>query len=319
MNEIFRRIGDIGIVPVIKLERPELALPLGRALVAGGIPTAEITFRTAAAPEAIRVLSDELPDLLVGAGTVLTSTQLEEALQAGARFIVSPGFNPRIVDRCLELDIPVLPGVSGTEGIEQALERKLEVLKFFPAEAAGGVSMLEALAGPYQTLGFIPTGGINPGNLGGYARLPQVLAVGGSWMVKPELIGTGDWPGVEMLCREAVRALHGFAFAHVGLNGTDSTESGATTALLASLFGLSHREGSASFMLGDAIEVTKSPFPGTKGHLAIRCNNVERALAFLATKGIRARMDSGAREKGRLKSVYLELEVLGFALHLLKS
>lgn len=205
MNELFERIRAVGIVPVIKLDRPEDARALGKGLLEGGLPVAEVTFRTAAAPEAIRLLRREYPSLLVGAGTVLTPAQADAALAAGAAFAVTPGFNPRVVDHCLARGLPVVPGVNGPSEVEQGLERGLSLLKFFPAEASGGVKMLKALHGPYAEVAFMPTGGVEPGNLGAYLALPYVAAVGGSWMVKEDLLAGGRHAEIAALCAEAVR------------------------------------------------------------------------------------------------------------------
>ncbi len=202
---IVERIRAAGIVPVIKLERAEDARPLGRALVEGGLPIAEVTFRTAAAPEAIRLLRAEFPELLVGAGTVLRPAQADAALAAGAAFAVTPGFNPRVVDHCLARGLPIVPGVNSPSQVEEALERGLALLKFFPAEASGGVKMLKALHGPYAEVSFLPTGGVEPANLASYLSLSYVAAVGGSWMVKEDLIAGGRYAEVAALCAEAVR------------------------------------------------------------------------------------------------------------------
>jgi 2-dehydro-3-deoxyphosphogluconate aldolase / (4S)-4-hydroxy-2-oxoglutarate aldolase len=205
VSDIFDRIRAAGIVPVIKLEKAADARPLGKALLEGGLPVAEVTSRTAAAPEAIRLLRAEYPDLLVGAGTVLTPAQADAALGAGAAFAVAPGFNPRVVDHCLARGLPVIPGVSSPSDVEQGLERGLGLLKFFPAEAAGGVKMLKALHGPYAEVSFVPTGGVDPGNLASYLALKYVAAVGGSWMVKEELLAAGRYAEIAALCAEAVR------------------------------------------------------------------------------------------------------------------
>ncbi len=319
MDAIFERIGRIGLVPVIKLESAATAPGLGRALAAGGIPVAEVTFRSAAAPEAIRRLKDEVPELLVGAGTVLTTAQAAQALEAGASFVVSPSFNPAVVDWCLERSLPVLPGVTGPEGVELGLARGLEVLKFFPAEASGGLAMLDALAGPYAGMRFVPTGGIDAGNLQGYARRPQVLAVGGSWMAKPDLVEAEDWEGIERLAREAVLALHGFSFAHLGINGADDGEARKAAGLLSALFGFALKEGASSIFASEALELAKRAFPGEKGHIAVRCNDVERALARFEAMGVGSLPDTAKLEKGRVKAIYLDLSVGGFALRLLRA
>ena len=205
MSDVIGRIRTAGIVPVIKLEKAEDARPLGKALLEGGLPVAEVTFRTNAAPEAIRLLRAEFPGMLVGAGTVLTPTQADAALSAGAAFAVTPGFNPRVVDHCLSRGLPIVPGMNSPSQVEQGLERGLRLLKFFPAEISGGVKMLKALHGPYAEVSFLPTGGVEPANLASYLALPYVAAVGGSWMVKEELLLAGRWSEVSALCAEAAR------------------------------------------------------------------------------------------------------------------
>ncbi len=204
MSGIFERIVQYGILPVIKLRQPEEARALGRALAEGGLLVAEVTFRSAAAPGAIALLRKEYPELLVGAGTVLTADQVEAAIAAGASFAVTPGFNPRIVDACISSGLPVVPGVNSPSQVEMALERGLGLLKFFPAEASGGVKMLKSLHGPYSEVAFVPTGGVDTSNLATYLALPYVAAIGGSWMVKEELISSGSWTEVARLCAEAL-------------------------------------------------------------------------------------------------------------------
>lgn len=204
MSDVFARIERFGVVPVIKLEKPEQARALGRALVEGGLLVAEVTFRTAAAPGAIALLRKEYPELIVGAGTLLTVEQVEAAIAAGASFAVTPGFNPRIVEACIARGLPVVPGINSPSQAEQGLERGLHLLKFFPAEVSGGVRMLKALHGPYPELRFVPTGGIDASNLASYLALPYVAAVGGSWMVKEELIAAGSFAELAVLCGQAV-------------------------------------------------------------------------------------------------------------------
>jgi 2-dehydro-3-deoxyphosphogluconate aldolase / (4S)-4-hydroxy-2-oxoglutarate aldolase len=204
MSDVFMRIRECGIVPVIKLEKAEEARALGRALLAGGLPVAEVTFRTAAAAEAIGLLKKEYPELLVGAGTLLTIEQVEAAAKAGASFAVTPGFSPRVVDACIARGLPVVPGVNSPSQVELGLERGIKLLKFFPAEVSGGVKMLKALHGPYGEVSFVPTGGIDESNLASYLGLPYVAAIGGSWMVKDELLSSGNWAEVTRLCAEAV-------------------------------------------------------------------------------------------------------------------
>ena len=201
-------IGSVKLVPVIKLNDPKDAIPLVDALVAGGLSVAEITFRTAAAPEAIALVRKERPDVLVGAGTVLTIEQAQKAIDSGASFVVSPGFNPSVVDYCIEKGMPVFPGVTSPTEVEMGLARGLKVLKFFPAEASGGVAMLKALGAVYEVR-FMPTGGVSDKNVLSYLALKNVIACGGSWMVKPELIEAGKFDEITEITRKAVELVKG--------------------------------------------------------------------------------------------------------------
>lgn len=204
MQEILKKIGEIGVIPVVAIDDAAQAVPLARALTAGGIPCAEITFRTQAGVEAMRRITAEMPEMLVGAGTVLTTAQVDLAIEAGAKFMVSPGFNPKVVDYALSKGLPVVPGCSTPTDMEQAIERGLEVVKFFPAEQAGGLEYIKAVSAPYSSLHFMPTGGINIGNLKTYLSFPKILACGGSWMVKKDMIAAGRFEEITQLCKEAV-------------------------------------------------------------------------------------------------------------------
>ena len=201
---VLQTLGKQLLVPVIKLESADSATPLAETLLANGLPVAEVTFRTAAAGQSIRNISRDVPDVLLGAGTVLTVDQVKEAVDAGAAFIVTPGFNPAVVDYCVKQQIPITPGINNPTGVEAALARGLSVVKFFPAEASGGVTMLKAMSAPYGDVRYVPTGGIGAANLGDYLALPAVLAVGGSWMVPSDRISAGDFEAVARLVREAV-------------------------------------------------------------------------------------------------------------------
>ena len=203
MNEVLMKLNKIGIVPVVVLDRVEDALPLAEALMKGGLPCAEVTFRTAAAEEAIRQIAKAYPDMLVGAGTVLTTEQADRAIDAGAKFIVSPGFNPKVTSYVLSKGVPMSPGVCAPTEIEAAMELGLDVVKFFPAEPAGGLPMIKALAAPYVGLKFMPTGGINASNVRDYLKYDRIVACGGSWMVKGDLVKAGKFDEIEKMVREA--------------------------------------------------------------------------------------------------------------------
>lgn len=204
MTSVLEQLGTYGVVPVVQIERAENAVDLGKALAAGGLPCAEITFRTAAAEESIRQIAERVPEIVLGAGTVLTTEQAKRAVGAGARFVVSPGFNQKVVDWCLENGVPITPGVLTPTEIDMALDRGLNVLKFFPAEAMGGISTLKAIAAPYRGVKFIPTGGITAANLAGYLALPYVFCCGGSWLVKESLISEGKFETITQLAQEAI-------------------------------------------------------------------------------------------------------------------
>lgn len=208
MEQVMEQMKKTGIIPVVVLDHAEDAEALGGALCRGGLPCAEVTFRTAAAEESIRILSQAYPDMLVGAGTVLTPAQVDRAVNAGAKFIVSPGFNPEVVKYCIVNQIPVTPGIQTPTEIEMALGYGLKVVKFFPAEPSGGLKMLKAVAAPYTTLQFIPTGGINIDNVKDYLKWDRIFACGGSWMVKKNLVEAGKFDEIEKMVKDAADLVH---------------------------------------------------------------------------------------------------------------
>lgn len=203
MNEVLMKIGQMGIVPVVVLNDVKNAVPLAQSLINGGLPCAEVTFRTEAAQQSIAEISKNFPQMFVGAGTVLTTEQVDRAVDAGARFIVSPGFNPKVVEYCIKKGYPVTPGIMTPTELEMALEFGLDVVKFFPAENVGGLKMIKAMAAPYTKMKFMPTGGINPQNVREYLQCDKILACGGSWMVKGDLINSGNFAEIEKLTKEA--------------------------------------------------------------------------------------------------------------------
>jgi len=208
MLPIIQTLGKLALVPVVKIEYAKDAIKLGKALLDGGLPCAEITFRTEAAEKAIRLIAETLPEIILGAGTVLTTDQAENAIGVGAQFVVAPGFNPKVVDTCLKHNVPIIPGVATPTEIEMALDKGLNILKFFPAQPMGGIEMLKAIAGPYSGVKFIPTGGLNAQNIADYLKLPMVFACGGSWFVAAKLISTGNFSEITRLTREAVEIVH---------------------------------------------------------------------------------------------------------------
>ena len=320
MNDILTKIGQIGIVPVVALDRAEDALPLGKALMVGGIPCAEVTFRTSAAKEAIRIMTSNFPDMLVGAGTVLSCEQVDEAVEAGAKVIVSPGLNPEVVKYCIDKEIPVTPGVATPSEVEQAIGLGLDVVKFFPAEAAGGLPMIKAMSAPYTSMKFMPTGGINKDNIATYLAFNKVLACGGSFMVDKKLIAAGRFDEVARLSREAVDAVLGFSLAHIGVNCGDEAEAMADAERFDLLFGFTKKDGNSSVFAGSVAEFMKTPYLGAKGHIAIGTTNVERAVFHLTLRGVQFDMDTAKYDTaGRLKAIYMTDEISGFAVHLVQK
>lgn len=319
MEAVLEQISKIGIVPVVKIDRAEDALPLAKALCAGGLPCAEVTFRTDAAAEAIKIMTENFPDMCVGAGTVLNAAQVDAAVAAGARFIVSPGLNPKTVKYCIEKGVPITPGTSSPSDIEQAIELGLEVVKFFPAEQSGGLAKIKAMAAPYVNMKFMPTGGINAKNLTSYLDFPKIIACGGSWMVPGDLINAGEWDKIEQLTREAVQTMLGFELAHVGINGANEEEALKIANRFAFLFGMPAKIGNSSIFAGTAVEVMKTPFKGANGHIAIRTNYIERAVNYMeSVLGVEFE-EPKKDDKGKYKAIYLKEQIGGFAVHLVQK
>ncbi len=318
---MLKKISDIGIVPVIKINDVEKAVPLAKALIDGGLPIAEITFRTEAAEEAIKRVSSAFPEMLVGAGTVLTIDQAKRAKEAGAKFIVSPGFNPKVVSWCIENDIIPTPGCTSPSEIEQALELGLKVVKFFPAEQSGGIDKIKALSAPYGNLKFIPTGGIGLDNLTTYITNKKILACGGSFMVKEEFIENEEWDKITELTKKAVSVMLGFSIGHIGVNTPDAATSKSVADQFSVLFGgLPTKEGNSSFWAGDIMEIMKSQGKGTHGHIAIKTNSVDRAVYHLKSQGVEFEEDTATfNADGSMKFIYIKGEFGGFAVHLIQK
>ncbi len=319
MNKVLEEISKIGIVPVIALDDVKDAEPLAKALIDGGLPCAEVTFRTAAAEESIRIMSSKFPELLVGAGTVLTTEQVDRAVNAGAKFIVSPGLNPKVVKYCVDKGIPVTPGCANPSDVEQAIELGLEVVKFFPAEAAGGLNMIKSMAAPYVSMKFMPTGGINAANICSYLDFNKIIACGGSWMVNKAMVTAGDFDGIAKLTKEAVETMLGFEMKHVGINASNENEADELATALNSMFGFEKKVGNSSIFAGTGFEIMKSPYLGANGHIAIQTNYINRAIYHLEKRGYEFDMDTAKYDaKGNLKAVYFKGEYGGFAMHLVQ-
>ncbi|MGL4524210.1 MAG: bifunctional 4-hydroxy-2-oxoglutarate aldolase/2-dehydro-3-deoxy-phosphogluconate aldolase [Spirochaetia bacterium] len=320
--DILENLKLAGLVPVVKIDKLEDALPLGEALLAGDLPVAEVTLRTDCAAQAMSTLAKKCPKLLLGAGTVLTPEHVDLAIDSGAKYIVSPGFNPKVVEHCLKKGIFPTPGVTNPSLAEQAMSMGLKVLKFFPAEQSGGIDMLKTFATVYPQVKFIPTGGISEKNLAHYARQPNVHAVGGSWMVKPELLASKSFDKIAELSRQAVQILHSFSLGHVGINQDNEKQAASVAEMLSAMFGFKNTQGNSSHFLvgpsGNEIEIMKTPFLGERGHVAIRCNHVERARAYFEAKGFKFNTEFLPSDAQGLKAIYFAQEMGGFAWHLVR-
>lgn len=319
MNEVLKQFQNLGIIPVVKIDNAKDAAPLARALCEGGLPVAEVTFRTAAAEEAIRNMVTECPDMFVGAGTVLTTEQVDRAIAAGAKFIVSPGLNPKVVSYCMEKGITITPGTSSPTDIEMAIELGLEAVKFFPAEASGGLAKIKAMAAPYVNMMFMPTGGIGANNLNSYLDFPKILACGGSWMVNDAMINAGEFDKIKALTREAVNTMLGFELKHIGINATGEDEAEGIASSFEGMFGFAKKSGNTSVFAGSAIEVMKTPYLGAHGHIAIQTNYINRAIYHMELQGYEFDMDTAKYKNDKMIAVYLKGEFGGFAVHLVQK
>lgn len=315
-ESVCKRIHDLGILPVIAINDADKAVPLAKALCKGGLAAAEITFRTACAAEAIKRIREAVPEMLVGAGTVLTEEQVDQAIDAGVEFIVTPGFNPQIVKYAISKGIEIMPGTATPGEMEQAMSLGLDVVKFFPAEQNGGIAKLKAVAAPYAKLKFIPTGGVNAKNLNDYLSFNKILACGGTWMVNKDLIDAENWDEITRLTREAVNSMLGFEFAHLGINAQNADDAMATAKLLGMMFGFDVNDGNSSnFTANKKIEVIKNPVYGKNGHIGIATNTLDRAVAYFKSLGYEF-INEETIAKGM---VYFKDEIAGFAIHLVQK
>ena len=320
INAVVEEFSNIGIVPVIKLDKVENAEKLAAALRAGGINCAEVTFRAKGADQVIARMLKAFPDMMVGAGTVLTVEQAEAATAAGAKFCVAPGLNPKVVSHCLEKGIAFAPGLSSASEIEQAMELGLDFVKFFPAEQAGGVAYIKSVCGPYRNMRFMPTGGITADNLNSYLAYNKIVCCGGSWIVPAKALAEENWDEITRLCREAVDRMLGFELVHVGINCANPEEAEGVADKFQSAFGFAKKVGNSSVFASTYVEMMKSPFRGDNGHIAIVTNSVKRAVYQLKLRGFEADETSFKFDKstGELTVAYLKDQFGGFAVHLVK-
>ena len=320
MNSVLERVYEIGIIPVIAFNSVDEAIPLCKALMDGGLPAAEVTFRTACAEECIKKIHEELPNMLLGAGTVLTVDQADRAMAAGASFIVAPGFDPEVCKHVIAKGGIMMPGTCSAGEMQQAMNMGCEALKFFPAEANGGVGMLKNIGAALKGARWMCTGGVNAKNVNDYLGYDQIFAVGGTWMCKSDVIKAGDWAKITAQSKEAVDTMLGLKLLHVGINTDNAGEAEQLALLLCKLFNLEPRHGQKSEFAGNYFECMKSPFLGKNGHIAMRTPDLKAAMEELEENGFRFRMETAAYfEDGRIKNVYLEGEYGGFAIHIMQK
>lgn len=319
--DIMKQVYNIGIIPVIKINDASKAVPLAKALIEGGLAAAEVTFRTDAAEDAIRAIANAYPDMLVGAGTVLTIEQAKRAMDAGAKFIVSPGFNPKVVKWCLDNGITPLPGCTTPSEIEGALELGLDVVKFFPAEQSGGLDKIKAMSAPYGGVKFMPTGGVTLDNVNTYLANNKIVACGGSFMVKENYIDNDQWDEIVKLTKQSVDTMLGLEIGHIGINSENEEEAKKTAEMLSMLLGKPlDKDTPKSVFVTSEFEVMKSKGPGRCGHIAVLTNNVERAIYHLGLRGVKFNEESATfNADGSRKFIYLAEEFGGFGIHLMQK
>jgi len=317
---VLETIRSYGVIPVLGLKDPQTAPLVAEALRKGGLPLVEVTLRNEGALACIKAIKANDKTMLVGAGTVLSCAQVDSARNAGADFIVTPGFNPAVVKHCLEAGLPVTPGCTTPSEIEAGLELGLDTFKFFPAEALGGLEMIHQLCGPYQNIRFVCTGGMDFNNIGAYLANEKIAAVGGSFVAPNSLIDACDWNGIIGLCKKAVDISLGFSLAHVGLNGMDKREGLMNANWFSERFGFPVKEGEKSNFAGTFVECGNMQFPGKNGHIAFFTNSPERAVAYFNRNGVPLRDEfKKVDANGNLVAVYLAEEIGGFAVHILKK
>ena len=319
MRELFDKLFLYGIIPSVEIDDADKAIPVARALCDGGLPLAEVSMRSPQAADAIANMVEGYPDMLVGASAVLTVKEVDKAVRAGAQFILTQGFNPKLVVYCIEKAIPIIPGISSPSDIEAALKLGLSTLRFFPAGQSGGIAFIKAMSGSYDSARFIPAGGIDLKNLGEYLSCPQVTACSGSWIADSELIKSEKYEAITVLAREAARKVHDFEFVHMGINCENEKEAKEGASRMCSLFGLEFRPMDASVFAGEKFEFTKAPVFGKHGHIGLSANYVPRAYAYLKSLGVkfiestRKNYDSGA-----IKFIFLADEICGFSVHIMR-
>ncbi len=319
MDKILKKLSSIGIIPVVTINDVEKAVPLANALINGGIHCVEITFRTKEAEEAIKRITENVPKMLVGAGTVLNTEQADKAISAGAKFLISPGLNPSVVEYCIQKGYLMIPGIATPSDIERAINLGVNVVKFFPAEASGGINMIKSMSLPYSEMRFIPTGGINNNNLNDYLSFNKVICCGGSFMLDDNFIESNNFDEITKLCKQAIFNMLGFEISHVGINAENDIEAESFAKQFSNLFNFSTYENDFSIFMDKSIEIMKKIYLGKHGHIAIKTNYIERAINYIEAMGGSFNNSTIEDENGKLKSIFLKEEIGGYAIQLVQK
>jgi len=316
---VLEKISGTAILPVIKIDKLEHSIPLAKALRDGGVNALEITVRNDIAFDAIKKIKSVYPDMAVGAGTILSCEQASAAMDIGTDFIVSPGFDRQVVELCLNAGEMVIPGCITPTEIGLAKSIGLDTVKFFPAEKSGGIEAIKLLSGPFKNMKFIPTGGIDFTNLGSYLQSDFVLACGGSFMARADVIDKENWEEITKACQKAINISLGFELAHVGINEPCEEQAISDAGELDALLNLGVRNGSSSVFCGKAVEFMKTLYLGEKGHIGFYTNSVSRAMSWFSCRGIGIRKEIIKQDAAnKLVSFYLEREIGGFAVHVVR-
>ncbi|MBN2533514.1 MAG: bifunctional 4-hydroxy-2-oxoglutarate aldolase/2-dehydro-3-deoxy-phosphogluconate aldolase [Spirochaetales bacterium] len=296
MNNIINQLRLYGIIPIITINNPDVVKPVAEALLKARLPVLEITFRTDAAGEAIRIVSKEFPEILIGAGTVLTIETAQKAVFAGAKFILAPGFNPKVVDYCIQHDIAILPGINSPTQIEFALEKGLEVLKFFPSEASGGIELIKAMAAPFPKVRFIATGGIKSSNLASYMSCTRILACAGSWIASGSDIAAGRFDQIAENAVKSIQIMHGFRIKSVEIPGIEEEEFAVINRLFSGLLHQSPVKTEQGVQIADMLAFTRKKNPNSMGIICLETIDIERAMFYIQSQGYKVEKNEATQE-----------------------
>jgi 2-dehydro-3-deoxyphosphogluconate aldolase/(4S)-4-hydroxy-2-oxoglutarate aldolase len=317
MSEIIDIIRKNGILPIASIENEIDAIPIGTALYNAGIRVIEVTFRTDKALESMRVITSAFPGMYIGAGTVRTTKEVDQAMEAGCRFVVSPGVNAKIIKYCKKNGILIIPGVATASEIEEALDLGIHLVKFFPCEAMGGIRTIEALSRPYPDMTFLPSGGITAENMMEYLENPNVIAVNGSWLIEDDFHERQNFDEIEERAKKAVKRMLGFRIDHIAVNLPKDDLAEHAAADFAELFDEEVTEDEQSFKAGEMFQAMKPSLRGLMGHMGVRTNSLERAEYYLSNRGVEFGLEN--HDSIEEDSIYLNLEIAGTAIQVLQK